>query len=104
MADFNRIVGFSLKCKEMVETEKSYIAKCFMSGKKKEDGSYAKGMFIDVVITADTEWEEGDLTGKYLNVDGNFSLGEYTTKAGETRVTYTIFAKKITEHTFEDAK
>ena len=98
----NRVEGWMLKVFEQKKTENAVIMNCGMSGKKKEDGTYGKSMYIGVVLNAETDWVHDDLSGKLIDVNGNFALGEYTKEDGTVIPKYTIFADKIAEHVWEE--
>lgn len=79
-----------------------FILSCVKQGKKKEDGNYEKGMWINVFVNDDTDWDHMDLTGRWVDVSGSFNHGVYT-KDEKEELTFSIFANRVKEHIW-DAK
>jgi len=99
----NRCEGWMLKVFEQKKLDNSVLMRCALSGRKKDDGTYGKSMSISVILTADTDWVHADLTGKVVDVNGNFSISDYTNpKNNETYINYNIFADKVVEHVWEE--
>lgn len=94
--DYNVCSNWGLRCYEQKMTDKAVILKCSMSKKKKETGEYSAPVYIDVVCTFDRcEIAQDDYAKSLINVDGQFSVGDYEDKDGNTRATMTIFATKV---------
>lgn len=95
---FNLCVNWGLRCYEQKITEKSVILKCSMNRKDKQSGEYTVPVYIDVVCTFDKcDIEQDDYAKSFVDVDGQFSTGEYTNKSGEKVSSLTIFASKVTK-------
>ncbi len=88
-----------------IEDKNMVKLRCNKSGRKigEKDGKaeYDDPMFIDVLVNADTKWPEADLSRKRIVVSGGFSHSFFTTKEGEKRMTFTIFADEIAEYVYE---
>ena len=81
---------------------KSVTMQCSLNGRKKEDGTYGKSMYINVFLNGDCQWTPDDYSGKYIDVDGNFSISDYKSKDGKEGINYTIFANSVKEHIWEN--
>lgn len=98
----SKVVDWTLKIFEQTKKENCVQMNTALSGKKRQDGTYGKSMPIRVVVTDDTDWAHADLSGKLVDVTGNFTIDDYTNKKGENVMSYTIFADSIKEHVFEE--
>ena len=103
-----QVVNWLLKVKDQKKVEETGNVRmnCLMNGQKKQDGSYCDGMWITVIIarTGDkaTKWDKpADYTGKYIEVSGNFTHGDWE-KDGKKGKNFTIFASEVKEHIFEE--
>ena len=79
------------------------ILNCSKSGKKLEDGSYEKSMFISVIIPLEDgkcDWGHEDYTNKNIKVAGYFDHGNWK-KDGKEGQNFTIHATKVEEYVFE---
>lgn len=100
MADTNVVKNWGLKVMQQKITEgKGCMLNCALNGRKNPDGTYPKSMYINVWIDGKCECEPDDYTGKYIEVDGRFTTGDYISKkTGETVLTFTIFATEVRTH------
>lgn len=95
-ASFNLVEKWSLKCFDVKESKHGMVLNCVMNGKKKEDGTYPKGMPIRVICTSGKcEIVPDDYTNCYISVDGSFGVSDYTKQDGTTVQSFTIFATKV---------
>lgn len=104
MERYNYVENFILRVFEQKKTDKGVILNCAKSGKKKPDGKYEKGMPIKVFIDygeRETEWAYTDLSGKTVDVSGNFSHSEYEYE-GKSGIGFSIFADRVREHVWKD--
>ena len=106
---FNICENWGLYCFDMKQTEKGIRLNCALNGKKKEDGSYSKGVNVGVFCAFPNENGEGgcdiepdDYSGGYIDVWGGISASEYTDKDGVVRASLTIFADKVRKHDWGD--
>lgn len=94
--DFNVCVNWGLRCYDMKLTEKAVILKCTMNRKKKDTGEYSAPIYIDVVCSFQTcQIVQDDYAKSFVNVDGRFSVDDYTNRNGEKVAQMTIFATKV---------
>lgn len=98
VANYNVCKNWGLRCYEQKLTKNSVILKCSMNRKNKETGEYTAPVYIDVICPFETcQIAEDDYAKTFINVDGNFSTGEYTNRNGDKVATLTIFADKVTK-------
>lgn len=103
--DFNVCTNWGLRCFDQKETEKSVVLKCSMNRKDKQTNEYTAPVYIDVVCQFDKcEIAPDDYAKSFINVDGQFSTGEYTNKNGDKVPTMTIFATKVTKSEYSKNK
>lgn len=103
------VKNWVLKVKEQKKLESGNVSmNAMFSGRKKDDGSYDSAMWITVLINRSKDSQKAtiwaspaDYTGKYIEVDGNFSHSDWT-KENKSGKNFTIFAKEVREHIFED--
>lgn len=103
--NFNMVNSFVLRVQEQKKNANgTAIMKCLSSGGKKNDGTYERGMFITVIFDpAEIEWQHEDLTGKWIDVDGQFKHS-YWEKEDRGGLNFTIFATAIRDHEFESTE
>lgn len=102
--NWNKVENWRLRCFELKELSSgAVVLKCSMNGRKKnevdENGKpmYEKSMPLDVYCNPETcQIEQQDYTNQTIFVDGHFSHSEYTPKNGESRLTFTVYADKVT--------
>ena len=95
--DWNVCKNWGLRCFEQKVTDKSVTLKCAIN-RKREDGTYTKPVYIDVIcVLGKCDIAEDDYAKSYINVDGYFSVDSFTTKNGEEVPTMKIFATKVTK-------
>lgn len=81
MTDTNVVKNWVLKVMQQRITEgKGCMLNCALNGRKNPDGTYPKSMYINVWIDGKCECEPDDYTGKYIEVDGRFTTGDYISK------------------------
>lgn len=98
--DFNLCNNWGLHCFEQKVLDNAVVLKCNMSRKIKDSNEYTAPVYIDVYCGFnDCEIEKDDYAKANINVDGQFSVGEYTDKNGNKKPTMTIFATKVTKVT-----
>lgn len=103
------VKNWVLKVKEQKRLESGNVSmNTMLTGRKRDDGSYDSAMWIVVIINRSddpkkaTKWATpADYTGKYIEVDGNFSHSDWA-KEGKGGKNFTIFANEVREHIFED--
>lgn len=96
---YNVCRNWGLFCFDMKETEKGVRLNCALNGKKKQDGSYEKGVNISVFCNFETcDIPQDDYTKVYIDVDGGISASEYTDKDGNIRSSLTLFADRVRKH------
>lgn len=96
--DFNVCTNWGMRCFEQKVSEKGVTLKCSMNRKNKETGEYTVPLYLDVFCSFDKcDIEQDDYAKSFINVDGNFGVGEYTNKAGNKVPSITIFATKVTK-------
>lgn len=94
--NWNICKNWGLRCFEQKVTDKCVTLKCSMN-KRKEDGSYTKPVFIDVLcLVSKCEIAEDQYDKCFINVDGTFAVDEYVS-GGTTTPTLKIFATKVTK-------
>lgn len=95
MNDFNKLSNALLYCIEQKTTEKGRRLRCSMSSKK-EDGSYTKGVSLDVIlVNGKCETNCEDFTKKPIRVSGTLKADEYTSSSGDKRGCLKIFADSV---------
>ena len=102
---FNKVENWGLKCFEFRENKSgnSVTLKCALNGKKKEDGTYPKPLYLDVLCQfGSCDIPEDDYNNSYINVDGNISISDYKTKDGNVVMRPTIFATKVRKREFNN--
>lgn len=98
--NYNICTNWGLHCFQQKELSKAVVLKCSMSRKNKETGEYSAPVYIDVYCSFEgCDIKQDDYIGGNINVDGQFSVGDYTNKQGEKVPTITIFATKVTKVT-----
>lgn len=96
--DYNICSNWGLRCFEQKETEKAVILRCNMSRKNKDTGEYSAPLYIDVYCGFnDCDIKQDDYAKSNINVDGQFSVSDYTNKNGDKVPSITIFATKVTK-------
>ena len=100
--DCNKVSKFLLHVHEQKKTSTGKVLmKVSKSGKKKDDGTYEKSMFLSVLLNENTKWTPAEYTKKNILVNGTFSTGEYEDKNGNKQLTFTIFADEVSEYVKE---
>ena len=93
---FNVCKNFGLYCYGIREFSKGITLKCSMSKKDKGTGKYTEPVFIDVVCLFDrTDIPEDYYEKAFINVNGQFSAGEFTDKNNKKVASLTIFADMV---------
>lgn len=96
---FNVCTNWTLRCFEMKQTQKSVILKSSMSRKNKETGEYSAPVYIDVICPFEScDIKEDNYAKSTINVDGSFSVSDYTNKEGKKVPQMVIFATKVTKY------
>lgn len=96
---YNICKNWGLYCFDMKETQTGVRLNCALNGKKKEDGTYEKGVSIGVFCSFETcDIIEDDYSKCFIDVDGGISVSEYTNKEGVVCSSMTIFADKVRKH------
>ena len=91
-------VRWGLRCFGQKKTRKAdgINLDCAVIGQRRPDGTYSKGMHVNVIGKYDTcQFEETNFDGKNIVVEGRFAVGEWTTPDGKTLETHTIYATRI---------
>lgn len=106
--DTFKVENWNLRVFQQKETDKGLTLNCSKSGKKKDDGTYEKGLSIKVFCSYDScDYDASlgdDASGSYISVDGNFATSEYTNKDGEVSVICTIFASAVRKVVYDSSK
>ena len=95
---FNMVNNWHLHVFEVRSTQKGAMLSASLSGRKKDDGTYAKSMSVSVFMGNNTRCEFApgtDLSNTDIAVDGTFSKGDYIGKDNVERPQFTIFANRI---------
>lgn len=103
---FNICGNWGLKCfTQQVHTDDSgepqyVILGCSLNGKKKNDGTYPKGIQVSVYCPLDGTCDivEQDHSNSIIDVDGTIGVKEYKKKNGELVSTLSIYASRVALH------
>lgn len=99
---YNIVKNWGLFCFDYKASEKGVQLNCALNGKKKEDGSYGKGVPVSVFAPFDScDIPEDDYTKCYIDVDGGVTVHEWTDKEGNLRSNLQIWADKVSKHNWE---
>lgn len=104
-ASYNRVESFNLRVFKVRQTRSgNLMLNCGFPGRKKEDGTYGKGLNGTVFLKTDgsVNIPNVDLTNKYISVNGNFSISEWTNQEGITLPRFQIWADSIKIRQFEN--
>lgn len=97
--NYNVCTNWGLYCFDMKETQTGVRLNCAMNGKKKNDGTYEKGLSMGVFCSFETcDIPEDDYSKCFIDVDGGFTISEYVGNDGIARPSITIFADKVRKH------
>ena len=97
--NFNIVQNLGLFCFDFKVGEKGVSLNCALNGKKKEDGSYGKGVPVSVFASFDScDIPEDDYTKCYIDVDGGLAVNEWTDKDGNAHSNLMIWADKVRKH------
>lgn len=100
---FNVCGNWGLKCFDMKAGEKGVTLNCVLNGKKKEDGTYTKGMSIRVWCSFEKcDIPEDDYSNCYINVDGQISVSDYKKQDGTLVSQLTVFANKVRKKVWDN--
>lgn len=76
------------------------ILSCTLNGKKKQDGSYPKGIQVSVFCPLDgtCNIQECDYSNTLIDVNGTIGVREYTNKNNQFVSTLSIYASSVSIH------
>ncbi len=101
--DTNKVTNWRLYVFEQKKTENAVIMNTSMSGRKKEDGTYDKGMNVKVVVCSTTNWPRVDFTGKVILVNGSFQH-KWWEQNGRSGIDISVFADDVKEYVKDEPK
>lgn len=101
---FNICKNWGLYCMEQTSVKDGIRLSCMLNGKKKEDGTYQKGMPLSVYCkNGECNYDNSiDYSKSLIDVDGGITASEYKKKNGEIASSLTLFADKVRKHEWKD--
>lgn len=80
------------------------ILSCTLNGKKKQDGSYPKGIQVSVFCPLDgtCNIQECDYSNTLIDVNGTIGVREYTNKNNQFVSTLSIYASSVSIHEWKN--
>lgn len=97
----NVCTNFQLKCFEVKESDKGVTLRCTLGSRKKEDGTYSKGIRVSVWCGFNScSLAREDYKNAYISVNGTLNVQEYVSRNGTVGQNITIFATSVTKRHF----